>query len=151
MPYRICKMFEIESGHILSKHPDRCQFPHGHSRRVEIVLEADTLDDHQMVCDYQVIKETMRDYLDTFDHAMCINTDHPAYVPLQEAYGERLIPFESEDPTSENMAHTIFKMCQKQLDAYLIEGNPLFPLRSCVRLVRIRVWETSSSWAEYCA
>ena len=24
MPYRICKTFEIESGHVLSKHPDKC-------------------------------------------------------------------------------------------------------------------------------
>jgi 6-pyruvoyltetrahydropterin/6-carboxytetrahydropterin synthase len=141
----------VESGHILSKHPDRCQFPHGHSRRVEVVLEADELDDHQMVCDYFVLKKTMRDYLDTFDHAMCINTDHPAYEALKKAYGERLIPFEGIDPTSEIMAETIYRKCKKALDEYRLHGHQQYPLRECVRIVKIRVWETSTSWAEYSA
>lgn len=149
MTYRICKTFEIESGHILSKHPDRCQFPHGHSRRVEVVLEADTLDDHQMVCDYYVLKDTMRDYLDTYDHAMCINADHPAYDALKEAYGERLIPFDGLDPTSEMMAQTIYSMCKEKLLEYQKSGNPDYPLRDCVRIAYVRVWETSTSWAEY--
>src|SRR5947209_8102903 len=35
MAFRICKTIEIENGHMLSKHPDKCRFPHGHSRRVE--------------------------------------------------------------------------------------------------------------------
>lgn len=29
MPYRICKAIEVENGHMLSKHPDKCRFPHG--------------------------------------------------------------------------------------------------------------------------
>ena len=49
MPYRICKTIEIENGHMLSKHPDKCRFPHGHTRRVELVLEADDLDENGMV------------------------------------------------------------------------------------------------------
>ncbi|RFC52406.1 MAG: 6-pyruvoyl tetrahydropterin synthase [Verrucomicrobia bacterium] len=35
MPFRICKTIEIENGHMLSKHSDKCQFPHGHTRKVE--------------------------------------------------------------------------------------------------------------------
>ncbi len=49
MPFRICKTFSIESGHILSKHPGKCRFPHGHSRTVEVVLTADHLDASDMV------------------------------------------------------------------------------------------------------
>ena len=44
MPYRICKTLEIENGHMLTHHPDKCRFPHGHSRKVEIIIEADELD-----------------------------------------------------------------------------------------------------------
>ena len=36
--YRICKCIELESGHLLSKHPGNCQFPHGHTRSVELVF-----------------------------------------------------------------------------------------------------------------
>ena len=52
------KSIEVESGHQLSKHPDKCQFPHGHSRKVEIELEADELDANDMVCDFKIVKET---------------------------------------------------------------------------------------------
>ena len=37
MPYRICKTIEIENGHMLSKHPDKCRFPHGHTRVVSVL------------------------------------------------------------------------------------------------------------------
>ena len=57
MSFRICKAFEIESGHMLSKHPDKCAFPHGHTRRVEFVLDADELDKNEMVCDFKIVKE----------------------------------------------------------------------------------------------
>lgn len=77
MPYRICKTFEIENGHMLSKHPDKCRFPHGHTRKVEFTLEADALDPNEMVCDFKVVKETMEALLDQYDHAMCVNTDDP--------------------------------------------------------------------------
>jgi 6-pyruvoyltetrahydropterin/6-carboxytetrahydropterin synthase len=149
MPYRICKTFEIESGHILSKHPERCRFPHGHSRRVEVVLEADTLDQREMICDYKVIKAIISGYLDTYDHAMCINTDDPKYSDFQTAYGERLIPFKQQDPTSEIMAKTIFDACEKGLKDYLNTSHTQYPLRPEVRIKSIRVWESSSAWAEY--
>jgi len=151
MTYRIGKIFEIESGHILSKHPERCQFPHGHSRKVEVVLEADTLDARDMICDYSVIKAIMAGYLDTYDHAMCINTDDEKYADFKSAYGERLIPFEHQDPTSEVMAKTIFDKSQQQLSEYLEGEQHLYPLRSCVRIKRIRVWESRTAWAEYYA
>ena len=41
---------------MLSKHPDKCRFPHGHTRKVECVLVADTLDENEMVCDFKVVK-----------------------------------------------------------------------------------------------
>ena len=37
MPYRICKSLEVENGHMLAKHPDKCRFPHGHTRKIEFI------------------------------------------------------------------------------------------------------------------
>ncbi len=91
MPYRICRIFEIENGHMLSKHPDKCRFPHGHSRRVECVLEAPDLDEREMVCDFKVLKLVLSDYLDQYDHAMCMNTDDPAYAEFKARYGTTLV------------------------------------------------------------
>jgi 6-pyruvoyltetrahydropterin/6-carboxytetrahydropterin synthase len=151
MPYRICKTIEIESGHQLSKHPEKCRFPHGHTRRVEIELEAADLDGNEMVCDFKLVRELIGEYLERLDHALCVNTRDPMFAVLREAYGERVIPFEGEDPTTEVMARVIHGVLEARMEAYRRLPDPKYPLRPGVRVVRVRVWETSSSWAEYAA
>jgi 6-pyruvoyltetrahydropterin/6-carboxytetrahydropterin synthase len=149
MPYRICKTIDIENGHMLSKHPDSCRFPHGHTRRVEFVLEADELDDHEMVCDFKIIKDAVGAYLETLDHALCVNTDDPAFGELRARYGERIVAFEKQDPTTEVLARRIYEVTADRLAAYAAGPEPRYPLRPGVRLRRVRVWETATSWAEY--
>jgi 6-pyruvoyltetrahydropterin/6-carboxytetrahydropterin synthase len=147
--FRICKSLEIENGHMLSKHPDKCRFPHGHTRKVEFVLEADELDGNQMVCDFKIIKVALGEWLDSFDHALCMNTADPAFAEFKARYGERVIGFENEDPTTEVMARAIFEHAAAALETYRSRGDGPYPLAAGVRLVRVRVWETTSSWAEY--
>ena len=90
----------------------------------------------------------MNDFLEQFDHSLCMNTEDPHFKDLVAAYGDRIIPFEGEDPTSEVMARTIYKFAEKALKE--ASETPLeWPVRSSVILERVRVWETSSSWAEY--
>lgn len=149
MPYRICKTVEIESGHMLSKHPEKCRFPHGHTRTVEFVLEAGSLDERQMVCDFKVIKETMECFLDQYDHAMCVNTDDPMYPTLKTAYGDRVIGFDQIDPTTEVLAKTIYEHFKARLGEYANGLNPKYPIQADLKVVKVRVWETISSWAEY--
>jgi 6-pyruvoyltetrahydropterin/6-carboxytetrahydropterin synthase len=149
MPYRICKTFEIENGHMLSKHPEKCRFPHGHSRKVEFTLEAETLDANEMVCDFKVIKEMMGEFLDAYDHAMCMNTEDPQFAALKAAYGERVIGFERADPTTELLAKAIFDHFQQALRAQAALPSARYPVRADLRVVKVRLWETSSSWAEY--
>ncbi len=148
--YRICKRIELESGHLLSKHPGNCQFPHGHTRSVEMIFAAEELDGNDMVMDFKVIKAMLGDFLSRFDHALCMNTDDPNYETFRTAYGDRVIPFDCQDPTSEVMARTVFIQASSAL-ADAIEGKYGYPVRPSVRLERVRVWETSSSWAEYSA
>lgn len=149
MPFRICKSFEIENGHMLSKHPEKCRFPHGHSRKVEFVLEADELDANDMVCDFKIIKDLMQDFLETWDHSMCVNTQDVKYAELKAAYGERVIGFENADPTTEVMTKRLYDFFKEKLAECGSAPSTKFPLRRSVRVVRVRLWETSSSWAEY--
>lgn len=150
MPYRICRKFEIESGHMLSKHPDKCKFPHGHSRTVECVLEAETLDEREMVCDFKLIKQVIAEHLDAYDHAMCMNTNDPAFEEFRKRFGERVIPFENEDPTTEVIAREVFNTLKSKLSDLTESEETRYPFRNAeVRVVKVRVWETSSSWAEY--
>ena len=139
MPFRIAKTFTVESGHLLTKNPGACKFPHGHSRTVEIVVASDRLDAADMVCDFKMLKAAAAETVARFDHTFALNTADPRYVEMRTAYGERVIPFEGIDPTTEVLAREIFRAIRAQLAA----------LAPGVRLERIRVTETATSWAEY--
>ena len=149
MPFRICKSFEIESGHLLSKHPEKCRFPHGHSRTVEVVLAADELDANDMVCDFGTIKTALTAFLETWDHALCINTSDPQFAFYRATYGDQIIPFDRTDPTTEVMARTVFEELKRRLAEATANPTPHAPLPSGVRIERVRVTETRTSWAEY--
>lgn len=149
MPYRICKTFEVESGHILSQHPGRCRFPHGHTRRVEIVLEADDVDANGMVCDFGALKESIASLVDAFDHSICMNTADPMFGVLRQAYGERVLGFEDQDPTSEVLVRFFHDQVRSRLEAYRQKPDARFAVRPGVRLRSVRIWETSTSWAEF--
>jgi len=149
MPYRICKSFEIESGHMLAKHPDLCRYPHGHTRKVEFILESGELNEHEMVCDFKVLKEAMFDYLQTFDHAICVNTEDPHFDQLKAAFGDRVVAFAATDPTTEVIAKAIFDEVKRRLAEYAANPQARYPIGHTVRVKSVRVWETSSSWAEY--
>ena len=149
MPYRICKTIELECGHMLSKHPGRCRYPHGHSRQVEFVLEAERLDGNDMVCDFKVVKEALNEFLDSLDHSMCINTKDPMYKSFKKAFADRVVGLKDVDPTTEVLAKLLFDRVEKLLAEYARHHRGPFPLRKQVRLARVRVWETSTAWAEY--
>lgn len=142
-------MIEVENGHLLSKHPDKCRFPHGHTRKVELVFEADSLDDREMIFDFKLIGRMIGDFLETYDHALCMNTADPKFDFFKEAYGDRIIGFENEDPTTEVMARTIYNHTKASLSKFVTTPDAEYPVRECVKIHKIRVWETTSSWAEY--
>lgn len=149
MPYRICKTIEIETGHMLSKHADNCRYPHGHSRKVEIILEAAELDQNDMVCDFKAIKDALQDLMKHYDHAMFMNTSDPMYATFKESYGDRVIGLEQRDPTTEVICRIMFDRVSQALQVYRQPGEHAYPVSDDVRLVRVRTWETSTSWAEY--
>jgi len=89
------------------------------------------------------------DFLEKYDHALCMNMDDPQYEFFKKTYGKRIIGFESEDPTTEVMARTIFEHTSAALKRFVLEPDPEYPVRDEVSLYKVRVWETTSSWAEY--
>ncbi len=152
MIYRVCKSFEIENGHMLSKHPGRCKLPHGHSRRVELVIASDQLDQNDMVCDFKALKLAVEDYLDQYDHALMINSNDPFFASIPEQYRARLIVLDNEDPTTEVLARRIYEFVSSQIKAggsFTDPNGNVFSLPTHLVLERVRVSETSSSWAEY--
>mgnify|MGYP003194545996 CR=1 FL=1 len=98
MVYRICKSIELESGHLLSKHPGNCKFPHGHTRSVEMVFRAETLDANDMVLDFKAIKQMMGDFLQQFDHSLCVNTEDPNFAAFVAHTGSASFPSTGKTP-----------------------------------------------------
>ncbi len=149
--YKMCRVFEIESGHILSKNEGRCRMPHGHSRKVEVILSAEELDNKDMICDFKVLKIILSDFIDSFDHAIMINTESPHLEYFVENF-ERVIPVEDQDPTSEVMSKIIYDHLKEELSkgpkGIKYEGLTYF-INEGVKLEAVRIYETSATWAEY--
>lgn len=152
MPYRVCKSFEIESGHMLSKHPGLCRFPHGHTRKVDVVLVAERLDERDMICDFKAIKLALTDFLNRFDHSMAMNSRDAALAGLDPALRERIVTFENADPTTEVLARHFYDHIAAEIGAgreYTDDRGHRYRFPPGLKVERVRVSETSSTWAEY--
>ena len=153
--YKICKTFWIETGHFLTSQQVQsdCRMPHGHSRKVEIIVSAEELDQSNMVFDFQAFKAAFGEYIDSMDHAMYINTNSPHYEYFKNNF-EKVIPFKAKDPTSEVIAEEMFRHFEKLLKPGIeikSKNNILYKITNNIKLERVRLWETKSSWAEYSA
>lgn len=149
MPYRVCKSFTIESGHMLSKHPGRCKHPHGHSRTIDVVVASDRLDANDMVCDFKALKVAIAEFLDQFDHAMAMHSEDPLLPVLRER-GDRVVVFEGMDPTTEVLARRIYDEVAKKIgQRFVARDGVTYALPASVRVERVRVSETATTWAEY--
>lgn len=149
--FRIAKRFEIESGHRLSKHPEKCRFPHGHTRAIEVVLGADSLDGNDMVCDYKALKTVVERELECFDHAMLLAATDP-YRASFAPFGERVVLLEEGDPTTEVLARHLFHRIAAAFRPGMevaTPGGTVYRVPESVRLECVRVWETASTWGEY--
>lgn len=153
MKYTVCKSFYVESGHMLSKHPSLCRYPHGHTRRIDIVLSASDLDQSEMVCDFRVIRLAVGEFVARFDHSLAINSRDPLLKELSSVR-ERLVIFEDTDPTTEAMAGMIFEHIAAEIaqqKTYADADGASYRFPQGVRLERVRVSETPTSWAEVSA
>jgi len=151
--YRICRTFTVESGHMLSKHPARCRFPHGHTRKIEVVISSDQLDSNEMVLDFKALKLALKPEFDLLDHAMAMNSEDPFLPEMQSRFPDGVVVYENQDPTTEVMAYKFYQSVAKILATgwqgldinvtkYSIPGG-----RATVD--RVRVWETPNAWAEF--
>jgi 6-pyruvoyltetrahydropterin/6-carboxytetrahydropterin synthase len=128
--YSVTKRIEFCYGHRLLDYDGVCQHPHGHNAEIEVgALE---LDSRNMVCDFADIKRIVKAWIDKeLDHKMLLRHDDPLVKPLQQL-GEPVFLLDS-NPTVERLARLIYEFTSQQ-------GFPV---------VRVTVWETPTSFAEY--
>ncbi|HJR61792.1 MAG TPA: 6-carboxytetrahydropterin synthase [Vicinamibacterales bacterium] len=132
--YLVTKRIEFCYGHRLLDYEGVCKHPHGHNAVAEVDVSTDTLDNRNMVADFSDIKRIVKGWIDReLDHKMILREDDPLVEPLR-ALGEPIYILES-NPTVERIAKLIFDK-SRELG---------------INVVKIRVWETPSSFASYSA
>ena len=132
--YSVTKRIDFCYGHRLMDYDGVCRHPHGHNAIVEIDIQAERLDERNMVADFTDIKRIVKGWIDReLDHKMILRKDDPLAEALRQM-GEPTYLLES-NPTVERIAQLIFDMSREQ-------GLPVS---------RVTVWETPTSWATYTA
>ena len=88
---------------------DRCKFSiHGHSYQIELILEAHRLDYGQMVYDFGLLKSSIKDIIDSFDHAICFwDKDDPDYIAMCKQFSARWISL-PVSPSAEQFSRVVF-------------------------------------------
>jgi 6-pyruvoyltetrahydropterin/6-carboxytetrahydropterin synthase len=141
----IRKLFGFENAHIVRNcTSDRCRRSiHGHSYKVEVILEAQALDHGQMVYDFGLMKGPMRCLIDSFDHAICYwDQDDPAYIDACETFSARWIRL-PVSPSAEQFSRLFFLL----IDAVL-RNTEMKNGEADVSLQSVIVHETATGYAQ---
>lgn len=120
MPYELTIKADFGAAHYLREYKGKCERLHGHNWKLDIVLSADALNDEGMILDFVDAKAAIGDVLEAYDHY------HLNEVP----------PFDTVNPTSENIARVIAEQVQAALP-------------QSVRVVRVTAWESDRCGATY--
>ncbi len=113
----IRKLFKFENAHIVRNcTSDRCKRSiHGHSYKVEILLEANRLDHGQMVYDFGLLKGVIKDLVDSFDHAITFwNKDSADYIAACKQFSARWISL-PVSPSAEQFSRIFFFLAAEVL------------------------------------
>ncbi len=141
----IRKMFKFENAHIVRNcSTQRCRASlHGHSYRVELLFESNFLDHGQMVYDFGLMKQNMKEIIDSFDHAVTLwCDDDAAYLEAMMRHSERYVIL-PVSPSAEQFSRVFFVL----IDA-------LMHLTTCVNgekevtLHSVIVHETATGYAQ---
>jgi len=106
----------FDAAHQLLGYQGPCENLHGHTFRVQLFLTGDKLEKEGFLIDFKKIKAVLADAIREFDHRN-----------LNE-----LTVFKSQNPTSENIARTIYERVAAKLP-----------------VSKVTVWESPTSAATY--
>ncbi len=141
----IRKLFKFENAHIVRNcSSDRCRRSiHGHSYKVELILEAHQLDQGQMVYDFGLLKTMIRDLIDAFDHAICFwRQDNPDYIAACKQFSARWIEL-PVSPSAEQFSRLFFFLANAVLSQTDMQNG-----EQAVQVHSVIVHETDTGYAQ---
>ena len=113
----IRKLFKFENAHIVRGCSTiKCRSSiHGHSYKVELLFESNFLDNGQMVYDFGLMKQNMKDLIESFDHAIALwRNDDIEFVEDMKKHSARWVEL-PVSPSAEQFSRVIFVMIDKLL------------------------------------
>ncbi len=141
----IRKLFKFENAHIVRGCSTiKCRSSiHGHSYKVELLFESNFLDNGQMVYDFGLMKQNMKDLIESFDHAITLwNKDDAEYLRDMKKHSARWVQL-PVSPSAEQFCRVIFVMIDKLLHLTSVVNG-----EKEVRLNSVIVHETASGYAQ---
>lgn len=144
MKIKATRKLAWDAAHRVLRHESKCGTLHGHRYVAEVTCEAEQLDSVGRVVDFGAMKEVIGKWVDDhFDHTTIVNSRDLSLLTwcTEEArlHGKRLPFVMADEPTAENIAAFLVKKGQELLDA---AGY------SDIRVVKVRVWETTNCFAD---
>ena len=141
----IRKLFKFENAHVVRGcTSERCKYSiHGHSYKIELLFSSNYLDQGQMVYDIGLTKTTIKDLIDSFDHAITLwDQDDPEYIASMQRYSKRwvLLPV---SPSAEQFSRVIFLMIDRLLSQTQMRNG-----ERDVHLHSVIVHETDTGYAQ---
>ena len=141
----IRKMFKFENAHIVRGCSTlKCRSSiHGHSYRVELLFESNFLDNAQMVYDFGLMKQNMKDLIESFDHSIALwSKDDEKYIEDMKQNSARWgeLPV---SPSAEQFSRVIFVMIVKLLGLTKTSNG-----EKEVKLNSVIVHETQTGYAQ---
>ena len=141
----IRKLFKFENAHIVRDcTTQRCsENIHGHSYKIEVLLESNYLDDGQMVYDFGLTKRTIKELIDSFDHAITLwSKDDVKYVEAMKTYSNRWVEL-PVSPSAEQFSRVIYLLVERILACTDMQNG-----EREVKLHSIIVHETETGYAQ---
>jgi 6-pyruvoyltetrahydropterin/6-carboxytetrahydropterin synthase len=141
----IRKLFKFENAHIVRDcSTQRCsENIHGHSYKVEVLLESNYLDNGQMVYDFGLTKLYIKELIDAFDHAITLwSQDDKTYIDAMKKYSNRWVEL-PVSPSAEQFARVIYLMVERVLACTEMQNG-----EKEVKLHSIIVHETETGYAQ---
>ncbi|WP_373031935.1 6-pyruvoyl tetrahydropterin synthase family protein [Sulfurovum sp.] len=141
----IRKQFKFENAHIVRGcSSQRCRASlHGHSYIIEVLFESNFLDNGQMVYDFGLMKQNMKDLIDSFDHTITLwDGDDQEYISDMKKHSDRWVQL-PVSPSAEQFSRVIFILINELLKlTSMVNGERKVKLNSVI------VHETATGYAQ---
>ena len=136
----LTKIFHFEMAHAICGYPGSCKNIHGHSYELEVTVTGDKENQNYItapgfILDFKELKQLVTSsIIKTFDHKLILSGSYLNQNPVIKSQ-ENLVALEAE-PTAENLLIYMAKILCNVLPEE-------------VKLVRLRLYETKDSYAEW--